>query len=121
VRNRSRHGPAGLTHLFEPFFFTTKPAGKGTGLGLATVYGIVRQSGGHVEVESAPGKGAKFVLYFPAAEPSPPNRSDSSTTLTGENHVPSTLLLVDDEAPLRHALAEILRDSGYLVLEAASS
>lgn len=109
-----------LSHIFEPFF-TTKPAGKGTGLGLSTVYGIVRQSGGYIHVQSEPDKGTRFALYFPAIEapqptaPSPP----SPPSLPASNQ--ATLLLVDDESALRHAIGEILRESGYIVLDAPSS
>ena len=107
--------------LFEPFF-TTKPAGKGTGLGLATVYGIVKQSKGHIRVVSTLGKGARFELYFPLVEtpvpelpPSP--RADPQANPGGE----ATILVVDDEPALRQAVVEILRSSGYKVFEAGSA
>jgi two-component system, cell cycle sensor histidine kinase and response regulator CckA len=107
--------------LFEPFF-TTKPAGKGTGLGLAAVYGIVKQSNGHIRVVSAPGQGARFQLYFPLAEKTAPQQTHSVTTAVKEcngNH--ATVLVADDEAALRHAVVEILRSSGYTVYEAHSA
>lgn len=109
-----------LAQIFEPFF-TTKPAGKGTGLGLATVYGIVRQSGGYIHVESAPGKGSCFSLYFPTIVPPQPAEPPVHGPTVSRSTVSATLLLVDDEASLRHAIGEILRDSGYTVLEAADS
>jgi PAS domain S-box-containing protein len=108
--------------IFEPFF-TTKPAGKGTGLGLATVYGIVKQSQGHIRVDSTPGQGTRFEIYFPATAPqilreATPSPSSANATDSG---IGATILIADDEAALRHAIAEILRSSGYKVLEAESS
>jgi signal transduction histidine kinase len=103
--------------IFEPFF-TTKEVGKGTGLGLATVYGIVKQSGGFIWVESAPGKGAIFEIYLPKASgkvsevgPEPPSRIESRGT--------ETILLVEDEPGVRDLASHFLRASGYSVLEAA--
>ena len=119
------HGMDEITRarIFEPFF-TTKPPDKGTGLGLATVYGIVKQSRGHIRVLSEPGKGATFELYFPAVEPQslekPPARSLCEELPAVQNDQ-ATILLADDEAGLRQAVAEILRQSGYTVLEAQNS
>ncbi|HKR55673.1 MAG TPA: response regulator, partial [Gemmatimonadales bacterium] len=104
---------AGMTdeikrRLFEPFF-TTKEAGKGTGLGLATVYGIVKQSGGAIDVESAPGKGASFRLYFPrstgtaGAGTERSHRDSWGRGLEGLN-----ILLVEDEPALRSAFSRML-------------
>lgn len=109
--------------IFEPFF-TTKTDGRGTGLGLATVYGIVKQSGGHIQVESAAGKGTRFEIWFPVAEPPAkvepiPRIAEPIETETDETI--ATILIADDEAALRHALVEILRSQGYCVLEADSS
>jgi len=101
-------------HLFEPFF-TTKEVGKGTGLGLATAYGIVRQSGGHIGVVSEPGQGATFSIYLPAlttaveAEMPPPAPAGGA----------ETLLLVGEEEGLRSLMQTILSQLGYRVLEAA--
>jgi two-component system, cell cycle sensor histidine kinase and response regulator CckA len=107
--------------IFEPFF-TTKPDGKGTGLGLATVYGIVKQSSGHIEVDSAPGKGTRFELYFPGAEP-PPIAVPVMNAVNdpAEPNACFTVLVADDEPALRQAVVQILRSNGYKVLEAQSS
>jgi len=101
--------------IFEPFF-TTKARGRGTGLGLATVYGIVRQSGGHVAVESAPGAGTTFRIYLPrveealtaAAPPQPPPATAGS----------GTILLVEDERLVRVLARKVLEQAGYRVLVA---
>ena len=107
--------------LFEPFF-TTKPAGKGTGLGLATVYGIVKQSNGHIRVVSSPGEGALFQLYFPLVETPVPDSQPSSPAGSTENAGGgATILVADDEVALRHALVEILRSSGYKVFESQTA
>jgi PAS domain S-box-containing protein len=107
--------------IFEPFF-TTKLEGKGTGLGLATVYGIVKQIGGHIRVESTPGQGTRFEIYFPATEArAAAKANDSPAVSASESGIDATILIADDESALRHALAEILRSSGYKVLEAESS
>lgn len=109
--------------IFEPFF-TTKPAGKGTGLGLATVYGIVKQSSGHIRVESEPGKGARFELYFPLADtglPKPGVSPAAKVAETAEDAGGATILVADDETSLRHAVVEILRSTGYKVFEAQTA
>jgi signal transduction histidine kinase/CheY-like chemotaxis protein len=115
---------AGMTeevraHVFEPFF-TTKARGQGTGLGLATVYGIAKQSRGHVSVRSAPGAGAEFEVLLPAVrdEPSesvPPPRPGARPR--GQE----TVLLVEDEPSLRRIVVEVLVDSGYRVRAAANA
>ena len=105
-------------HIFEPFF-TTKEVGKGTGLGLATVYGIAKQSGGHITVYSEPGHGAVFKLYLPRVEEAPgtaePARPTEITRRGSE-----TVLLVEDDEPLRTLAREILSIQGYTVLDATS-
>jgi len=103
------------SHLFEPFF-TTKEEGKGTGLGLATVYGVVTQSGGFVTVESAPGDGAVFHVHLPAVErPSEPVRLRKDDAPGGDE----TILVVEDDHPVREMLVRVLERHGYTVLEAA--
>jgi two-component system cell cycle sensor histidine kinase/response regulator CckA len=106
------------THLFEPFF-TTKPVGSGTGLGLATVHGIVKQSGGHITVKSTPGKGATFKVLFPLAartKDDPAFASDGGNVLHGTE----TILVVEDNTALRSLTERILRTHGYTVLGAAN-
>jgi len=108
--------PEILSHVFEPFF-TTKERGKGTGLGLATVYGIVKQSEGYVWVESAPGGGSSFRIYLPPVdEPTQTTepRVGGATTDAGSE----TILLVEDEPVVRELARRILEMNGYTVLEA---
>jgi two-component system cell cycle sensor histidine kinase/response regulator CckA len=105
-----------LSHVFEPFF-TTKGPDKGTGLGLATVYGIVKQSGGYVWAYSEPGQGATFSVYLPAAtEKAEPTKQEAEPReiMRGSE----TILLVEDAAPLRDMIRELLQGCGYTVLAA---
>ncbi len=99
-------------HVFEPFF-TTKEQGHGTGLGLATVYGIVRQSGGHIWLESEPGVGTSFRLFFPRVDsPATAARSQPATrSATGSGSV----MIVEDEASVREMTSTVLRRAGYVV------
>ncbi len=102
-------------HIFEPFF-TTKEKGKGTGLGLATVYGIVKQSGGYIWVYSQHGKGTSFKVYLPQVD----EEAESLETRTQGRHIPrgtETVLLVEDEEAVRALAARVLQEHGYRVLE----
>jgi len=109
--------PDVASRVFEPFF-TTKPRGQGTGLGLATVYGIVRQSGGHVAVYSELGQGTVFKLYFPEVKPeNVPEQPLVHAPATIEQRV-GTVLLVEDEPGVRAIASRVLRQLGYRVLEA---
>jgi CheY-like chemotaxis protein len=103
-----------MTRIFEPFF-TTKGVGKGTGLGLATVFGIVRGTGGHIQVASEPGAGATFTIYLPTAP-------GEAVTVTQTAHAAGgdeTILLVEDEPGVRRATRIALTHAGYRVLEAS--
>jgi two-component system cell cycle sensor histidine kinase/response regulator CckA len=107
-----------MSHVFEPFF-TTKGPGQGTGLGLSTVYGIVKQSEGYIWVYSELGKGTTFKLYFPRYEESAP--SDARPRAEVESPSGSeTILVVEDDEPLRKLVIALLENKGYRVLEATS-
>ncbi|MBN1937077.1 MAG: PAS domain S-box protein [Anaerolineae bacterium] len=116
---------AAMSHLFEPFF-TTKEQGKGTGLGLATVYGVVKQNGGYVFPYSEPGVGTTFKVYLPRIKPeanaqeplrnSVPDRATAAVTSGSE-----TILLVEDEEAVRALAQRVLVEHGYRVLEAANA
>jgi two-component system, cell cycle sensor histidine kinase and response regulator CckA len=110
------HGiaPEVMPRIFEPFF-TTKDLGKGSGLGLSTVYGVVKQSGGCVTVSSESGQGATFGVYLPRATEIPDRRAPTPAAV-GSSVGTETILLVEDEAVVRDLVCEILRDSGYVVL-----
>ena len=113
------HGmsPEILERLFEPFF-TTKAPGRGTGLGLSTVYGIVKQSGGHISAQSAAGRGSTFHVYLPAVDA--PTAGAPIATHTVEDATTGTVLLVEDEPALRQLVHRFLSSAGYRVLAAAS-
>jgi two-component system, cell cycle sensor histidine kinase and response regulator CckA len=107
-----------MVHLFEPFY-TSKETGKGTGLGLSTVYGIVKQSGGEVVVESKPGRGATFHMYLPRITDT---KEDLAPPETGRpvRAGTETILLVEDETGVRQLVREMLQRLGYRILEASN-
>jgi CheY-like chemotaxis protein len=102
--------------IFEPFF-TTKESGKGTGLGLAMVYGTVKHSGGYVMVHTAPGQGTEFEILLPRVEGRPTVRVKQPVATGGGTE---TLLLVEDQEELRRLLSTVLRRNGYTVLDATN-
>ena len=109
-----------MRHIFEPFF-TTKEVGRGTGLGLSTVYGIVKQSGGHIHVSSQLHKGSTFSIYLPRA------KDDSLRTIKGvpgavaSNRTGETILVVEDDETVRHLVVSMLKSSGYRVIAPATA
>jgi CheY-like chemotaxis protein len=103
--------------IFEPFF-TTKDKGRGTGLGLSMVYGIVKQHGGYIGVQSEEGRGTTFEIYLPSAIIGDEGRAEQAPE-RGESRGSETILLVEDEADVRELTREILEMAGYTVLEAA--
>jgi PAS domain S-box-containing protein len=103
------------SHIFEPFY-TTKEQGKGTGLGLATVYGVIKQSGGYIWLESEIGKGSTFQVYLPRAEGAATEVIPTDSSF--KKHGPGTILVAEDEPPLLKLTCTTLRESGYKVLEA---
>ena len=108
---------ATLAQIFEPFFTTKKP-GQGTGLGLATVYGIIKQSGGYIYVDSEPGRGSTFRIFLPQVEATVPRRK-SQLGISSSPGGNETLLLVEDETAVRSLIRTNLEMKGYKVLEAA--
>ncbi|MBN1772452.1 MAG: PAS domain S-box protein [Deltaproteobacteria bacterium] len=107
-----------LAHLFEPFF-TTKVAGRGTGLGMPTVYGIVAQSGGGLAVRSAVGRGTTVEVYLPVAEDQPRDESDRPAAAESPPGGTETVLVAEDDEQVRNLAANVLRSAGYRVLLAA--
>lgn len=114
------HGMDAATkaRVFEPFF-TTKEPGKGTGLGLATVYGVVKQSGGYISLDSEPGKGTRFELYFPRTEEPTGNHLGDAKGASGKSKaLRKTILIVEDEKEVRELASAFLSAAGYGVLTA---
>jgi two-component system cell cycle sensor histidine kinase/response regulator CckA len=117
--------PEILERIFEPFF-TTKPLGRGTGLGLATVYGIVKQSGGDIQVHSAPARGARFTVLLPTAASVARAQLPSAAEAAGAvspaaTASGATMLIVEDDAGVRSFAARVLRDAGSTVFEAENA
>jgi two-component system, cell cycle sensor histidine kinase and response regulator CckA len=111
--------PEVLARLFEPFF-TTKESGKGTGLGLATVYGIVKQSGGHITVDSKVGHGTTFKAYLPLTE-DPVSTIEIASSINAVPCGSETILLVEDEDSLREVTCGYLKNKGYSVIAASEA
>jgi signal transduction histidine kinase len=118
VDNGCGMNEAVLSRIFEPFY-TTKEKGKGTGLGLATVYGIVKQSGGYIRVQSAPGGGTTITVYLPeAVRGEGEAKEESRSAACGESTGKETILVVEDEDMVRELAVESLRRYGYTILQA---
>lgn len=111
--------PDVLPRIFEPFF-TTKPVGRGTGLGLATIYGIVRQHEGWIEVDSEVGKGTAFRVYFPFGHEAPTSSSDGSRQAPARSRGDETVFVVEDEDTVRYCVVTILESKGYKVITACT-
>jgi CheY-like chemotaxis protein len=107
-----------IERAFDPFY-TTKPIGQGTGLGLSMIYGFVRQSGGQVRVYSELGKGTTMCLYFPRHIGDLEDEQKIEEALVGETGSGEVVLVVDDEATVRMLIVEVLTEAGYRALEAA--
>jgi CheY-like chemotaxis protein len=108
-----------IDHVFEPFF-TTKPQGKGTGLGLATVYGLVRQHGGDISVRSTPGRGTTFSIHVPAVADAPEQGAPAQIGTAARGGT-ETVLVAEDEPIVRHLVRNALARHGYTVLESSSA
>jgi PAS domain S-box-containing protein len=114
--------PQTLSHIFEPFF-TTKPIGRGTGLGLSSVYGIIKQHGGWVEVESQPGVGSTFRVFLPATKEAPqplPAPSQTAHPEPGSNQPRDVIFVVEDESEVREFVTMVLSSQGYRVIQAVT-
>jgi CheY-like chemotaxis protein len=110
-----------IARVFDPFY-TTKPIGQGTGLGLSMIYGFVQQSGGRIQIRSAPGEGTTMSLYLPRDRPAghtvPPVIPAAASVPSAQ---PTTILVVDDEPNIRMLVAEVLRGRGFAVIEAGEA
>jgi signal transduction histidine kinase len=111
--------PQVMARIFEPFF-TTKEKGKGTGLGLSMVYGVVKQTGGYITVESEVGRGTRFYVYFPVAEEDHADKTPASAPAGVSAGASETILLVEDDTAIRTMVGKFLRKQSYTVLEAGS-
>jgi CheY-like chemotaxis protein len=109
--------PSTMEHIFEPFF-TTKDKGKGTGLGLSTVFGIVRQHGGHLSARSEPGKGSTFTIHLPLTDASPMAQADAASPTPPPAGGCETILIVEDNAAVLRMAQEMLTALGYNVITA---
>jgi CheY-like chemotaxis protein len=112
--------PDVLAKAFEPFY-TTKPIGQGTGLGLSMIYGFARQSGGNVRIQSSPGEGTIVRLCLPVAKALPIQPADDPTAEPAPRGSGETVLVVEDDAAVRLLVLEVLRELGYAAIEAADA
>jgi CheY-like chemotaxis protein len=108
-----------LAQLFEPFY-TTKPTGEGTGLGLATVYGIVKQNGGHIDVQSAPGQGSTFRIYLPRTSDKVSTTARTEPRNDGTHKTAATILVAEDHETIRRTVEAFLARTPYKILVAES-